>query len=55
MKAIKYVLAVIVVFALAEAAPEAVNAILLLILIGMFLMRSNTFAQMISFIGTTGK
>jgi hypothetical protein len=55
MSIIKYILAIIVVIALAEAIPEAVNAILILILIGLVLMQFDKFAQLVSLIGSVGQ
>ncbi len=55
MTYIKYILAVLVILALAEVAPEVVNAILILILVGMLLMRFGYFAQLFNLIGTIGK
>lgn len=51
----KYILAVLIVIALAEFIPEAVNAFLILLLVGIFVMRANLFRGLISTIGTLGK
>lgn len=53
--AAKYILAVLIVIALAEAAPKAVNTILILILAGVFLKRAGAFTGLLSVIGSLGK
>lgn len=51
----KYLIAILVVIALSEAMPEMVNAILILVLIGIVLMRFSAFQQLAASIGTLGK
>lgn len=53
--AISYVIAILIVIAIAEVMPEAVNAVLILILIGILLMRFPAFAGLINSIGVLGK
>ncbi len=51
----KIIIAFLVVIALAEVMPEAVNAVLILILIGILLMRWPAFAELASTIGSIGQ
>lgn len=51
----KYLIAVLIVIALAEAVPEVVNAVLVLVLVGILLMRFGAFQQLASSIGSLGK
>lgn len=51
----KLILAFLVVIALAEVMPEVVNAVLILILIGIVLMRFPAFAGLAQTIGSIGK
>ncbi len=53
--AAKYILAVLIVIALAEAAPKAINTILILILAGVFLKRAGAFTGLFKMIGSLGK
>lgn len=55
MNIVKYILAVLVVLAIAEAIPEVVNAVLILLLIGIVLMRFQYFTQLFNLIGSIGK
>lgn len=48
----KFILAVLVVVALADFIPSAVNAILALILIGIILMQYPKFSDLVKQIGT---
>lgn len=52
---VKVVIAVLIVIALAEAAPEPVNYFLLLVLIGIILSRFEYFKGLAALIGTLGK
>lgn len=51
----KYILAALIVVALAQFATEAVNAFLLLLLIGIVVMRYPAFQQLISQVSSLGK
>lgn len=52
----RLVLAVVIVYMLAQVAPKAVNAILILILVGIVLMRFPAFQSLFaSTIGALGK
>ncbi len=48
----KYVLAVLIVVGLAEVAPEAVNAFLILLLVGIILMRFQYFQSLVATVGS---
>ncbi|WP_322510722.1 hypothetical protein [Chloroflexus sp.] len=52
---IRLAIAIIVVLVLAEFAPEAVNAVLILLLVGMLLGRRRSFEMLAAFIGTIGR
>lgn len=52
---VKYAIAVFVVLAVAEFAPEAVNVILVLILVGMLLISAPSFVSLARTIGSVGK
>lgn len=52
---VSYIVALLVVIALSEVMPEAVNAVLVLVLIGILLMRFPAFAGLVNSIGTLGK
>lgn len=51
----KFVLAALIVVAVAQFAPEAVNAFLLLLLIGIIVMRYPAFQSLISQASNLGK
>ena len=51
----KYLIAILIVIALAEAMPEVVNAVLVLVLVGILLMRFGAFQQLVASIGSLGK
>ena len=48
----KYILAVLIVVILAEVAPVPVNAVLILVLIGLVLAQYQSFADLLSQIGS---
>jgi len=52
---VRLIIAILVVLALAEVAPEVVNAILLLMLVGMILGRWPAFAWLANIIGSLGR
>ena len=52
---VSFVIAILIVVALAEVIPEAVNAVLVLVLVGIILMRFPAFAGLVNSIGTLGK
>lgn len=54
-KIVLYVIAVLVVIGLAEVSPEAVNAFLILLLIGIVLMRFGAFRPLVEQFATLGK
>lgn len=54
-KVVFFLIAVLVVIALAEVAPEIVNAVLVLVFVGILLMRFDSFKSLINSIGTLGK
>ena len=49
---VKFILALIVVVALAEFIPEAVNAVLILILAGMIVLNPNVYGSLAKTIGS---
>ena len=51
----KYILAIVIVIALAEFIPEAVNWILVLILAGIFLKQAGMFTGLFAAVGSLGK
>lgn len=51
----RLVIVIVLTIALAEFAPDLVNAILLLILIGILLSRWKSFSQLFGLIGTLGE
>lgn len=52
---VKYALAVVVVVAISEVAPEVVNVFLALVLVGMLLIDSHAFIGLIRTVGSVGK
>lgn len=51
----RLIIVILLVVALAQVAPEAVNAILLLVLIGIILSRWKSFQGLTQIIGTLGR
>ena len=51
----KYAIAILLVLAVAQVAPEAVNAFLILVLIGILLMRFSYFQDLVTQLGSLGK
>lgn len=51
----KYIVAVVLVLAVAQFAPEAVNAFLILLLIGIVVMRYPAFQKLFAQVGSLGK
>lgn len=54
-KIVIYIIAVLVVVGLAEVSPEAVNAFLILLLVGIVLMRFGAFQPILNQVATLGK
>lgn len=52
---VKYAIAILIVLALAEVAPQIVNSILILVLIGMMLANTKAIASLAAVLGSLGK
>lgn len=52
---VRYAIAVLIVLAVAEAAPQVVNTFLVLVLIGMLVMNAKAMASLAAVFGAVGK
>lgn len=52
---VRYALALLIVLAVAEFAPQVVNVVLALVLVGMLLMNAKAVGSLVSVIGTLGR